>query len=139
WGLWWDDASRPVNLCRYPEVYGGILPYEVLPFVYSSARIVLGLNCHAGSATQTSMRPYEALACGGGIYLSPYTVAQEALFGDAIFQVRDTEETMAAVETILGFSEEQRRERALRAQEEVYAKHDYRRRAEQIVAAFRNL
>ena len=139
WGLYWDDPTRPVNLLSYPWVYGGLLPYEELPWVYSSAKIVLGVNCDDTSITQTSMRPFEALGCGGGLYLGHYTKAQEALFGDLIFQARNTDQTLNAVETILGMSENERRERALCAQRYVYEEHTYQLRAEQILRAFGRL
>jgi Uncharacterized protein conserved in bacteria len=135
WGIWWDDHNRPVNLLKCPEIYGGLLPYEELPWVYSSAKIILGMNCDDSSQTQTSMRPYEAMACGGGLYLAHYTQAQAKHFGDLIFQSRNTEETMQMVETILNMDEGERKEKARLAQQEVYAKHSYRQRAEQVLAA----
>ena len=139
WGLDWDDSGKPVNLLSYPWVYGGLLPYEELPYAYSSAKIILGVNCDDTSITQTSMRPFEALGCGGGLYLGHYTKAQEALFGDLIFQVRNTEETIGTVNTILNMSENERRERALLAQRHVYEKHYYQPRAEQLLKAFGRL
>lgn len=139
WGLYWDDPKRRVNLLSYPWVYGGLLPYEELPSVYSSAKIVLGVNCDDTSITQTSMRPFEALGCGGGLYLAHYTKAQEYLFGDLILQVRNTDQTLDAVRTILAMSENERRERALKAQRYVYENHTYQLRAEQILRAFGRL
>lgn len=135
WGHWWDDPARPVNLLRCPRVYGGLLPYEEMPAVYSAAKVILGLNCDASSRTQTSMRPYEAMACGGGLYVSPYTKAQDLLFGDAIHQTRDADETLRTVAGILAMSEEERRARAAGAQCLVYKEHNYRVRAEQICGA----
>lgn len=139
WGLYWDAPGRPVNLLSYPWVHGGLLPYEELPYAYSSAKIVLGVNCDDTSITQTSMRPFEALGCGGGLYLAHYTKAQESLFGDLIFQVRNTEQTIDAVNTILCMSENERRERALVAQRYVYENHTYLLRAEQILRTFGRL
>jgi spore maturation protein CgeB len=139
WGIWWDDAARPVNLIRYPQVYGNILPYEELPKVYSSAKIILGVNCDDTSITQTSMRPYEALACGGGIYLGHHTKAQENLFHDLIFQTHNTEETVKTVQWILNLPEAERRAIAQKAQHVVYRKHTYAMRAEQIVKAFQSI
>jgi len=136
WGIWWDDPARPINLLNHPEIYGGLLPYEELAYVYSSAKIIMGMNCDNTSLTQTSMRPYEALASGGGLYLAHYTQAQERIFGDLIFQVRNEEETIKQVETILGMDEGERKSRAYRAQQEVYCKHNYQLRAEQIIKAF---
>lgn len=136
WGIWWDDPARPINLLNHPEIYGGVLPYEELTSVYSSAKIILGMNCDDSSSTQTSMRPYEALACGGGIYLGHYTQAQQNYFGELIFQARNEEETIEMVETILHMDEGERKKIACRAQQEVYMKHSYRLRAEQIIQAF---
>ncbi|HYH03386.1 MAG TPA: glycosyltransferase [Bacillota bacterium] len=139
WGIWWDDSARPVNLLRYPQVYGGILPYEELPAVYSSAKIILGMNCDDTSQTQTSMRPYEVLGCGGGVYLGHYTKAQERIFKDTIFQARNTTETIAKVSRILRMAASERREWARRGQQLVYEQHTYKQRALQILKAFRTL
>lgn len=139
WGIWWDDAARPVHLGNHPEVYGGILPYELLPTVYSSAKIVLGMNCDDSSKTQTSMRPYEALACGGGLYLGHYTKAQEYLFKPDIFQVRDTPSTLETVEKLLAMPEATRKALAQKAQVNVYRHHSYALRALEIVKALKEL
>jgi spore maturation protein CgeB len=85
------------------------------------------------------MRPYEALACGGGLYLAHYTQAQQRYFGDHIFQTRNKEETIQQVDTILGMDEGERKEQSYRAQQEVYTKHNYRLRAEQIIRALNRL
>jgi spore maturation protein CgeB len=139
WGLWWDDSTRPVNLLKYPHLYGGLLPYEELPAVYSSAKIILGLNCDATSTTQTSMRPYEALACGGGIYLGHYTKAQAKIFRNLIFQAQNTAGTLTKVTEILNLTENERRQWAQNAQSKVYQEHTYSQRAQQIVRAWSRL
>jgi spore maturation protein CgeB len=139
WGIWWDDASRPVNLLKYPEVYGNLLPYEELPKVYSSAKIILGVNCDDTSLTQTSMRPYETLACGGGLYLGHYTKAQANLFPELIFQTSNTGETLATVNKILNLPESERKTLAQKGQAEVYRNHSYALRAEQIIKAFQSI
>lgn len=139
WGIWWDDGTRPVHLLNHPRVYGGILPYELLPTVYSSSKIILGMNCDDSSKTQTSMRPYEALACGGGLYLSHYTKAQEYLFKQDIFQVRNLHETLETVRQLLAMPDAKRTALTQKAQANVYRKHSYSRRALQIVDAFKNL
>ncbi|MGE5416963.1 MAG: glycosyltransferase [Acidobacteriota bacterium] len=139
WGLWWDDTKRPVNLHSHPNVYGGLLPYEELAKVYSSAKITLGMNCDDSSITQTSMRPYEALACGGSLYLGHYTKAQKAIFGEHIYQAHNTEETLTLVNKLLTMPEKEHREKALTAQKYVYENHNYQLRAEQIIAAYRKI
>ncbi|HOJ78451.1 MAG TPA: glycosyltransferase [Bacillota bacterium] len=139
WGIWWDDATRPVNLLKYPHVYGGILPYEMLPVVYSSAKIVLGMNCDDSSKTQTSMRPYEVLACGGGLYVGHYTKAQEYLFKDMIYQPRNTSETLTTVRRILAKTDAERKAQAKRGQLFVYQNHSYAARARQILEAYNKI
>lgn len=139
WGLWWDDPSRPVHLGRYPGKFGGLLPYEELPVVYSSAKIILGMNCDSSSITQTSMRPYEALACGGGLYLGHYTKAQKHIFKELIFQVRNTAEAIRTVNRLLALGETERKAMALKAQREVYQKHSYLQRASQVLRAVAQL
>lgn len=138
WGVWWDDPYRRVNLVNNP-VYQGVLPYDYLAMVYSSAKVVLGMNCDDTSMTQTSMRPYEALGCGGGLFVAHYTKAQEAIFGDLLYQPKNESETLEIVDSILAMSEEDRRERAFIAQTEVYAKHTYKIRAQQIVDAYNSV
>ncbi|SHK08548.1 Spore maturation protein CgeB [Geosporobacter subterraneus DSM 17957] len=78
WGnSWWIDRNLPFSI---PEkYYGGFLPYCMLPWVYNSAKIVLGVHLDNTSLTQTSMRTFEALGCGS-FYLSQYTKAHEQLF-----------------------------------------------------------
>lgn len=139
WGLWWDDPDREFNLCAHSKILGGILPYEKLPVVYNSAKIILGMNCSGASITQTSMRPYEALACGGGILLAHYTKAQEAIFGGHIFQVKDGGEVLPVVKEILRMSRLAREDFAKKAQAFVYANHTYKRRAQQILTSFQKL
>lgn len=137
YGIWWDDYSRPVNLKKYPEKYGGILAYENLPAIYNSAKVILGMNCDDTSNTQTSMRPYEALACGGGLFLAHYTKAQWNIFGYNMWQAKNTNETLRYANELLAMSDAQRQERAFKAQQFVYKNHNYMLRANQIVDAFR--
>lgn len=139
WGHWWNDPTRPVHLCGYPEIYGGLLPYEEMPAVYSSAKIILGMNNDGSSATQTSMRPYEALACGGGLLLAHYTRAQANIFGSHIRQTESAHETIQAVEELLALPEAERIHRAALAQSFVYQAHNYQIRARQVLDAFASL
>lgn len=139
WGPWWNDPTRPINLDKYPGVYGGMLPYEDLCSVYCSAKIVLGMNCDGSSKTQTSMRPYEALACGGGVFVAHFTKAQGDLFGLHMFQTMNAVDTMTKIDWLLSEEEDIRKEHAKEAQQFVYETHSYKLRAEQIVKAFNTL
>lgn len=131
WGLWWDDRSRPVQIPQ--EHYGGLMPYEDLAKVYSSAKIVLGLHCDDSSITQTSMRTYEALGCGA-FYLTQYTKAHEHLFSHRkhLSWSHSPEETVESVDYYLQH-EEERKEIAQEGQAFVYANHTYEQRAQQVL------
>lgn len=137
WGLWWNDYRRPVSLEKYPEIYGGVLPYEELAKVYSSAKIVLGMNADDTSETQTSMRPYEVLGCGGGAYLGHYTKATENIFGNMLWQAKNERQVIDTIDYLLSHDEE--RDKVVRdAQRFVYERHTYKQRAERIVKVYDN-
>jgi spore maturation protein CgeB len=138
WGPFWME-DRPISLKGYENIYGGYLPYEQLCAVYSSAKVILGMNCDDSSMTQTSMRPYEVLACGGGLFVGHYTKAQARLFGDMMYHPRDTNETIRCIDTILNMSKEEHEARANRARSFVYNFHNYQLRAQQIVQAYYTL
>lgn len=131
WGLWWDDPKRPVTVP--PEKYGGILPYEKLAEAYSSAKIVLGLHCDASSRTQTSMRTFEVLGCNA-FYLTQYTPAHEHHFDNHKHLVwsQSPQETVSLARYYLEHPRE-RETIAHAGQSEVYAKHNYRQRAEHLI------
>lgn len=133
WGWWWDDGNRPVNLNKYPGIYGGMLPYEELPTCYSTARIVLGMNCDDTSVTQTSMRVYEVLGCGA-FYLTHHTKAHEALFKNKehLTWAKNINEALSIADYYLSHPEE-REVIALAGQKEVYEKHNYKLRAQQLI------
>lgn len=132
WGLWWDDDKRPLNLKGNP-IYKGVLPYEELNSAYCSSKIALGMNCDVLSETQHSMRIYEVLGAGGAVYLGHHSKSQEKLFGDIVFHAQHAEETQWYVNYILGMPDDIRREHVLRGQREVYSKHTYKIRAQQIM------
>lgn len=133
WGHWWDDPLRPVNLLDHPDKFGGYLPYELLPTVYNSAKIVLGIHCDDTSKTQTSMRTYEALGCGA-FYLTQYTPAHNNLFdsGKHLVWSKSAGETLQLVEYYLN-NEAERQKIALQGQQKVYAEHTYTQRAQHVL------
>lgn len=133
WGFWWDDPKRAINLIDYPDKFGGLLPYEQLPAVYSSAKIVLGMHCDDTSRTQTSMRTFEVLGCGA-FYLTHYTKAHENLFsnGKHLVWSRSAAETVSYVDYYLR-NQEERQKIALEGQKKVYTEHTYTDRAEHLL------
>ncbi|MGM1044885.1 MAG: CgeB family protein [Bacillota bacterium] len=133
---WWMDQSRSVNLTNYPETYGGYKAYEDLPLLYSSSKVVLGQNLDGQSITQTSMRPFEAVAIGGGLLVSPWTPAQEYLFHDLIYLPKSTDEMIQMVDEVLNMTDKQRILKAKKAQKYVYKYHNYDIRAKQVTNAY---
>ncbi|MEW6308910.1 MAG: glycosyltransferase [Bacillota bacterium] len=130
WGQWWTDPGRALRIP--PACWGGLLPYEHLPSVYSSAKIVLGLHCDGSSGTQTSMRTYEALGCGA-FYLTQYTKAHAALFvqGVHLEWTDSAAQTLALARRYLAAASA-REAVALRGQQLVYSAHTYVHRARQL-------
>lgn len=135
WGQWWDDRSKPFHI---PSAYcDGYLGYTEAAEVYSSSAVVLGLHLDDTSKTQTSIRTFEVLGCGG-FYLTQYTPAHEHLFKNGVHLVwsKSAEETLELVNYYL--KNPAARERISTAgQAEVYAKHTITHRAFQVVEAFR--
>ncbi len=60
--------------------------------IYRDSRIVICLNEQLKSPTMTSMRTYEACACGN-IVFSHESIATQSLFGDCLYQSNRPEET----------------------------------------------
>jgi spore maturation protein CgeB len=141
YGQWWYRADQEVNLLDYKPLNivwdepGYVaLPYEWLPIVVNSSKIMLGLNCSDKSVTQTSCRPYETLASSGeSVYLAYYTEAQERIFSKYIYQAKTTDEMINMAEEILGMKSSKRRLIAQKAREFVVENHNYKLRAKQVL------
>lgn len=141
YGLWWMNPDIPINLIKYKNknIYwqedGYLqLPYEWLPIVINSSKIMIGLNCTDKSVTQTSCRPFETLCSAkDSIYLAYYTEAQEKLFGDYIVQAKTGKEMIEKANDILSWSIEKRTEFATRAREYVAKNHNYAIRAKTVI------
>lgn len=141
YGLWWMNPAQEVNLIKYKDknIYWqepgyDQLPYEWLPTVVNSSKIMIGINCSDLSKTQTSCRPYETLASAkDSVYLAYYTKAQEEIFGNYIIQVKSGEEMIEKAKEILTWTEEERIKFATRAREFVVKEHNYKIRAQKIL------
>lgn len=130
WGHWWLNESFPFRIPK--AFYGGLLSYDQLPAVYSSAKIVLGMHLDDSSATQTSVRTYEALGCGA-FYLTQHTRAHENLFekGVHLDWASDKAEFMEKARFYL-CHEKLREQIARQGQQHVHARHTYAQRARQL-------
>lgn len=133
YGQGWDAPGSPVDPRRFGRALKGLLPYEELPVVFSSARIVLGIHSDASSSTQTAMRTFEALGCGA-FYLTHKTPAHLHLFrpGEHLVVSDSPVQTLELARYYLDHPEE--RARIARAgQLEACSKHSYRHRARHIL------
>ncbi|QGU00568.1 Spore protein YkvP [Candidatus Syntrophocurvum alkaliphilum] len=130
---WWTDKSRPFYID--PRFYGGYLPSEDLSTICASVPIILGLHSVVNSLTMMSMRTFEILGCGG-FYLTQWTPAIEYYFKNHhhLVWTRSAEETIELVDFYLS-KPDLRAKIARQGQEEVYAKHTYLHRAQDILKA----
>lgn len=131
WGQWWTEPSQTYRLP--PGLYGGPLAYERLAGIYGGAAIVLGLQCHNLSRTQTSCRVFEVLGCGA-FYLGPDTKGSRTYFvpGKHLVLSGSPRETLSLARYYLAHPEERARIAAA-GQLEVYRKHTALHRAREFI------
>lgn len=130
YGKGWDDVPR---LSRYVR---GHLPYEELPEIYSSSKIVID-----ETATPTlpygaiNSRVFDAAACGA-LVISNNELGSEELFDGTLPVYRNAAEQRELLDTYLGDAE-MRRTTADSIRQVVLSRHTYRHRANEIPAAAR--
>ncbi|SHG98929.1 Spore maturation protein CgeB [Thermosyntropha lipolytica DSM 11003] len=127
--VWGGDWTNPQSDYIIPEhMYGGYIDYRETPYLYSSAKIVLGLQSVNNSLTQTSCRTYEIMGTGA-FHLTPFTPAYANFFRNFEHVVWSTspEETLEIVDYYLQH-EEERKKIAKKAREEILARHTYMHR-----------
>lgn len=128
YGKGWDQVP---NVSRY---WRGKLPYEELPELYSSAKIVLddtaGPTLPYGAVNS---RVFDAVACGS-LVISNNELGSEELFDGLLPTYRDGDELRTLLDEYL-LDDSHRRETAEQLRRVVLALHTYRRRASQIPAA----
>jgi spore maturation protein CgeB len=114
--------------------YCGYLPNLDSPSAYAAARATMHIprQQYVGPmAGIPTIRVFEALACGIPLISAPW-VDHEKLFRDGDFRfVRNTEESIAAIEEILN-DEKAAHEQAARGLETVLARHTCMHRAQQL-------
>jgi spore maturation protein CgeB len=142
YGIWWMDTKRPVNLSDYKENYWtepgyDELPYEWLPIVVNSSKVIMGMNVPVNSNSHCSMRPFETMSCSdNSIMVAHYQKGQKNIFGDLMYHVNNTDEAEMAIDEILSMTDEQRKEKARIAREFVYTNHNYKLRAEKVIDVY---
>lgn len=131
---WWVDKSRNFNLSEYPNVYKGYFDYNLLPIMYSTVPVALGVNCSDLSISQQSMRGFEYAGCAhNSCLVSFYTKSQERYFGDMIYLPKNSQETIDMTNEILNMTDEQRIEKSNILREFVYKNHNYIDRAKIVI------
>ncbi|MFU0827370.1 MAG: DUF3880 domain-containing protein [Lachnoclostridium sp.] len=131
YGKWWTDFDRAYILPT--AYYGGQLPKKEIPYVYSSAKIALGIQQVATSATYISTRTYEALGCGA-FHITQYSQGVENYFkkGVHLEWSGSKEETLDLVNYYLTHDDERKRI-GLNGKREVDEKHRLVHRARMVL------
>ena len=129
------DRNHGTGIFPFPEVYQagikGSLPYKELCDEYSRYRVFLNVNSVTDSPTMFSRRVFELMACGTPV-VSTYAKGIENLFeSDAVWLVHSQEEADEALRTLMTDDAEWRR-RSLAGIREVFAKHTYAHRLNDI-------
>lgn len=126
WGSFWNSplASSYSKDCNY----GGILSNNELPDLCASSKIILGVQCDDSSITQTAMRPYEILGCGG-FHLTQWTKATASIFEDGkhLITAKTKEEALSKIKYYIEHPIE-RLKIAKAGQDYVYKYHTYKLR-----------
>jgi len=135
YGLDIYDRNYGTGNFPFPEEYQagikGSLPYKDLCAEYGRYRVFLNVNSVTDSPTMFSRRVFELMACGTPV-VSTYSKGIETLFeSDAIWMVHSQEEAEAAIHTLMTDDTEWRR-RSLAGIREVFSKHTYRHRLNDI-------
>ena len=113
-----------------PHVVGS-LPYERMLAAYKAYKVFLNVNSVTQSPTMCARRVFELSACSTPV-LSGYSRAIEEVFGELVAVTRSEDETRAKLMELLGDAE--RREwRAHEAMREVFSKHTYSQRVDEVL------
>ncbi|MNV54989.1 Spore protein YkvP [compost metagenome] len=128
-------VNRDYNFNIEPQYYKGYMSHEETPYIFSSAKIILGVHSVVNSLTMQSMRTFEVLGCRG-FFLSSYTKSVENMFENHVHLTYSSspEETKEIMDFYLN-NEDARNKIALAGQKLVYEKHTYKQRVNEIINA----
>lgn len=135
WGWNWDKAPN-VGLPNVAGKWNAYLNHRDAPAVYSSAKIVIGLQNEFDFSTNLTMRTCEVMG-SGALLLASRTKAVEGLFtnGQHLVTSGSPFETLAQVSYYL-LAQKEREKVAQAGQAEVRAKHTYAHRAQELLDIF---
>ncbi len=131
WGKRWDRFNEKLMGFKLPKhMLKGELPYEETNKVYNSAKIIIGLQ---NDQTMLTSRTFEVLGSGGFLLTVP-TQSVNNLFTNNFHLTCSSspEHTVRLVDYFLKH-EAERQAIAQNGQREVYLKHTYKERANQIL------
>ncbi|ARC39091.1 hypothetical protein A6J80_22660 (plasmid) [Paracoccus yeei] len=124
YGMGWENEPQMAPYSRGP------LPYDRMPDVYASTRIVIDDANHATKQMQSvNSRVFDALAAGA-LVLTNGIDGTHAIFGDLLPTYNSPQELEALLHRYLG-DEKLRCDTVARLREIVLESHTYKRRADQ--------
>ena len=130
-GTGWENEPQMAPYSRGP------LPYDRMPDVYASTRIVIDDANHATRQMQSvNSRVFDALAAGA-LVLTNGVQGARAIFGDLLPTYESPQELEALLHRYLG-DEKLRRDTVARLRAIVLEGHTYKRRADQAWESLRN-
>jgi spore maturation protein CgeB len=122
---------------QFPEQYErhvvGTLPYEQMLAAYKAYKVFLNVNSVVDSPTMCARRIFELSACRTPI-LSGYSRAIEQFFPDVVPMATTPKETQTLLAGLLANPELRDRQAHL-AMREVFAKHTFTHRVDEVLAA----
>ncbi len=133
YGHGWNNWFPPSG---YEDPRRGPLNYEILPIVYSGAKIALGAEqCLNASDTQSSMRVFEVMGCGA-CYLGPRHRAHEQMFSEDEIVLSDGPRSTKDHLLRLLTNERARIEIAASGRRRCLMEHRYELRARHVIEVF---
>ncbi|WP_031515100.1 CgeB family protein [Desulfofalx alkaliphila] len=132
WGARWEQLNSDIVGFSVPDKYlCGKLPYHETNAVYSSAKIVLGIQ---NRTDELNSRTFEIMAAGG-FMLAPDTEAIRAHFtpGQHLAVSGSEEQTIETVDYYLN-NDALRHKVARQGRQKVITEHNYRNRAKEVLA-----
>ncbi len=140
YGLEIYDRNYGTGIFPFPDEYQegikGSIPYKELCEEYNRYRIFINVNSVTDSPTMFSRRVFELMACGTPV-VSTYAKGIETLFdSNSVWLVNTPEEAEEAFYTLMNDDEEWRR-RSLAGIREVFSKHTYAHRLNDIFVSLK--
>lgn len=119
----------------FPDIYQpcikGFLAYDEMIHTYKKYRVFLNVNSVNDSPTMFSRRVFELLACGTAV-ISNYSIGIEKLFPGLVKLCHTEDDTRQYLQELLG-DEEYLDRLALKTLREVFSKHTYKHRLNQVL------